>query len=176
MVRLELNLLRATRMVDGAPDVAGLPCDRIEDGEAADYMRRYHLRYGRRQGIRFHHILGSDPGPWLHDHPWDFVSVLIQGGYTEITEQGQVRYDAPCVIQRKAETPHRLIVDHPVWTYVVTGRLRRTWGFHAAGGWVRHDQAGAQPVKPCTPFVADRWLGWHPWKRSSQILPRPRCC
>ena len=47
---------------DGAPDVTGLPCDKISSEEAGDYMRRYHLELTRDRAIRFHHILVSDPG------------------------------------------------------------------------------------------------------------------
>ena len=61
---------------------------------------------------------------------------MLAGAYTEITPAGIVRYEAPCVITRKAEQLHRLVLDAPVWTYVVCGRVRRHWGFATADGWV----------------------------------------
>lgn len=85
---------------------------------------------------RFHHIVSSD-GQDLHDHPWDFVSVLLTGGYRETTPDGDTDYLAPCVIFRKAEALHRLtLLDGPMWTWVVTGPVKRTWGFQTVGGWV----------------------------------------
>jgi hypothetical protein len=127
----------AIRRLDGVPDVdlRTLPCDRlIADG--AEYMRRYYLSYGRSRHARFHHIVASDPQPDLHDHPWDFVSKLLTGTYIEHTPDGTVTYTAPCTIVRKAEHLHQLeLPDGPVWSYVVTGRLRRTWGFATEGGW-----------------------------------------
>lgn len=50
------------------------------------YMRRYILRlgYGGWQ-IRLHHILRSDAGRPLHDHPMSvFYTWLIGGGYSEV--------------------------------------------------------------------------------------------
>lgn len=154
MKDLRLELGRALRFVDGAPDVTGLPCDTISAGEAGEYMRRYHLEFTRDRSIRFHHILASDPMLNLHDHPWDFVSVMLAGAYTEITPDGPVRYEAPCVILRSAGQLHRLVLEAPVWTYVVCGRVRRRWGYQTEDGWVpwtRHEgTAGFAPCEPDT--------------------------
>lgn len=142
---LQLELGRAIRFTDGAPDISGLPCDKISAGEAAEYMRRYYLKHTRDQSIRFHHILTSDPADVFHDHPFDFTSVMLSGSYIEITPDGATRYEAPCVITRKAEQLHRLVLDAPVWTYVVCGRVRRKWGFETKAGWVpwnNHPRAG----------------------------------
>lgn len=152
MQPLRLQLGRAIAWVDGAPDIAGLPCDKIASGEAGEYMRRYHLELTRDRAIRFHHILASDPGTDLHDHPWDFASVMLSGAYTEITPHGAVRYEAPCVITRRAEQLHRLVLDEPAWTYVVCGPVRRHWGFATARGWVHWQRhAGAAALAACEP-------------------------
>src|SRR5258708_6676388 len=108
---LRLQLGRALAFVDGAPDVTGLPCDKTAAEETGECRRRSRLELTRARAIRFHHILASDPGTDLHDHPWDFVSVMLAGDYTEITPAGTVRYEAPCVIMRKAEQLHRLVLD-----------------------------------------------------------------
>ncbi len=141
-IRLELG--RAIRFTDGVPDVSGLPCDKIFGDEAGEYMRRYHLKNTSDQAMRFHHILASDPGRVMHDHPWDFVSVMLAGSYTEVTPRGEVTYEAPCVITRKAEQLHRLELAGPVWTYVVCGPVRRRWGFMTAHGWVWHKAYAGQ--------------------------------
>jgi hypothetical protein len=149
---IRLALGRALAFTDGAPDVTGLPCDKIAAGDAAEYMRRYHLEFTRDRAIRFHHIVASDPGTDLHDHPWDFVSVMLDGAYTEITPDGTTRYEAPCVIMRKAEQMHRLVLDEPAWTYVVCGRARRRWGFATERGWVPWQyHEGPASVLPCEP-------------------------
>ena len=154
-IHAELN--RAIRWVDGAPDITGLPCDVISSEEAGEYMRRYHLKYSKLTSIRFHHILASDPQRDLHNHPWDFISVILSGGYTEHTPDGSIRYDAPCVIRRPAEQFHRLELDGDAWTYVVTGRVKQRWGFQTDRGWIPHDQyAQAGTMAGCEP--ASGWL------------------
>jgi len=57
------------------------------------------------------------------------------------------------VLVRKAEVLHRLeLVSGPVWTYFVTGRFRRPWGFLTPSGWVPHgNYAAAGRVTGCDP-------------------------
>lgn len=123
----------------GVPDVDGLPADELLGPDGAPYMTRHYLRHSREHGdIRFHRIRTSDSDRHLHDHPWDFVSLILHGSYIEITPEAETRYEAPCVIVRRAEDLHRLILpDGEVWTFVVTGRPRRRWGFQTdGGGWM----------------------------------------
>lgn len=49
-----------------------------------DYMRRWILRtpWGT---VRIHNILRSDLDRDMHDHPFDFTSILLKGGYYETT-------------------------------------------------------------------------------------------
>ena len=152
---------RELRTIDGAPDIARLPCDRlIADG--AEYMRRYYTRNPAGQQARFHNILASDPGRNLHDHPWDFISQLLSGTYTEHTPDGSIRYEAPCVIVRKAEQLHRLeLTDGPVWSYVLLGRVRRRWGFMTDHGWVHWKRyPGAGMVTGCSPRQERTYTRW----------------
>jgi len=150
MREVKLDLGRAVRFLDGAPDITGLPCDKISTEEAGEYMRRYHLEFTRDRCIRFHHILASDPALDLHDLPWDFTSVMLAGSYTEITQDGPVTYEAPCVITRPAKRLHRLVLTEPVWTYVICGRVLRKWGYQTERGWVPWDRhEGTTDAGPC---------------------------
>jgi len=142
---------RALRLVDGAPDVSLLPCDRLLDSGGIEYMRRFHLRQGRGPNRRFHLISAGDPGRDFHDHPWDYVTHLLSGTYLERTPDGDALYEAPCTLVRTAEQLHRLeLPDGPIWTYFVTGRFRRRWGFMTESGWVHHrDYAVAGRITGC---------------------------
>lgn len=145
-----------------------------------DYMRRWILRtpWGT---LRIHNILRSDLDRDLHDHPFDFTSFLMKGGYYETTrwvcvDAGTVapeertksalhpftaepghkvgdvieheRYHPRfSVIRRKAEDLHKLRLDKPVWTLVITGPWKRRWGFMTREGWVYwKDYVNAEPV------------------------------
>lgn len=76
--------------VDGKPDVTDLQSDIIEQ-LGHPYMERYFILGQPGNGTstaRYHHIVQSDTSD-LHDHPWDFVSVILDGSYTETTTQGE---------------------------------------------------------------------------------------
>lgn len=140
------------------------------------YMRRWRIGPDWLPGIRVHHILRSDVDRELHDHPFDYVSIILRGGYREITpprtdferDMGypvQHVYRAPAVLFRRAESAHRLILDRPAWTLVLRGPHRREWGFHVPGrGWVhwrefvgsRRGPEGGADVRPGPrgPFVS----------------------
>jgi hypothetical protein len=123
----------------GVPVVDGLRSDLIEQG-GEPYMRRHFLLGGgaRARGTtaRFHEILRSDTAD-MHDHPWDFVSVILSGRYVESTPDGEREFGPGSVLVRRAEQLHRLVLPAgPVWTFVTVGPVRRRWGFATADGWV----------------------------------------
>ncbi len=122
------------------------------------YMRRWRFFRTRRFGVRIHHILRSDPDRDLHDHPFNFTSVILWGGYWEYTldpyllahqerppgfvlhKDGVVRrwYGRGSVLVRRAEQLHRLELPEgsTAWTLVFRGRIRRPWGFLTDKGWI----------------------------------------
>lgn len=55
--------------------------------DGALYLVRYTLLWLPFLKIRLHHILLSDT-ECPHDHPWDFVSIILKGGYREQLERG----------------------------------------------------------------------------------------
>lgn len=123
----------------GVPHVGDLPHDLISQFNQP-YMERYYLLGGSNRApgttARYHHILASDVAD-LHDHPWDFLSVIISGRYIETTPTTEQEYGPGSVLVRKAEQLHRLTLpDGPVWTFVVIGPARRRWGFKTTNGWM----------------------------------------
>jgi len=112
---------------------------RLYKHHLGDYMRRWIFQtpWGT---IHLHHILRSDGDRAFHDHPWNFTSNLLSGGYTELRPAG---YNATTmrvwprwsIVRRKATDLHRLILDKPVWTLVFTSKKLREWGFVEDGKW-----------------------------------------
>lgn len=95
--------------------------------------------------IYLHKINRSDDDRALHDHRADNLSIVLKGSYREViapecqTHRGiymisqaiPVERKRGAIIFRKAEQPHRLVVDHgPVWTLWVKFGDRRDWGFY----------------------------------------------
>ena len=50
------------------------------------YLRRYYILKTRWFRIYLHEILRSDEDRDCHDHPWNFTSIILKGGYWETRE------------------------------------------------------------------------------------------
>lgn len=122
-------------------DLCGHTLEWISDLIGTDYMRRWQLRLPWCT-LRLHHILRSDDDRDFHDHPMDFISLILSGGYIEHTPDGdQRRYLPGDLNRRKAEDLHRLeLPDGPVWTFVLAKPFRRVWGFTTEDGWIAADE------------------------------------
>lgn len=119
--------------------------------------------------IRLHHIMRADRDRVMHDHPWDFWSVVLRGWYIEMRP---TENDRPCfderlpagqesfhvalrgtwsVASRRATDRHR-ITEVPaggVWTLFVTSRPRHWWGFYTPTGKVYYqDYESRHNVEP----------------------------
>lgn len=134
--------------------------------DIGDYMHRWVLRTPLLQ-VRVHCILRSDGDRDLHDHPFDFATLLVRGSYAEtrpgpagsLVEEVRPRWS---LLLRRAEDLHRLrVVDGPVWTLVLAGPYRREWGFATPEGWVawRAYQARRKAEEFCDPCY-DAGLGF----------------
>lgn len=100
-----------------------------------DYMVRFFLLGSRgegdeRWGVRLHHILSSDDDTLYHSHPYNFVSFILWGGYTEYQPDGTVtRYRIGNRNRMSIDDYHRLELEKPAWTLVFTGSRVADWGF-----------------------------------------------
>lgn len=119
------------------------------------YLIRYSLFSCRFFSVKIHKILLSDYD-CHHDHPWAFISLILRGGYVEHSTR-KVKY-VPCapfymwevrevkvsrlygpgsILYRPAEFTHKLEIHQPAWTFVITFKKVREWGFHTPKGWVK---------------------------------------
>jgi hypothetical protein len=112
------------------------------------YMERYVLVAGERFAARVHHIATPDVDRHLHDHPRDFVSVVLRGGYIEARplernpsfvgdiEPTRGRYRGPgSIAYRRACERHAITLVWPdTWTLFLTGPLAQWWGFYTPDG------------------------------------------
>ena len=83
-----------------------------------------------------HRMDGPDSRPTLHDHPWNFLSVVLRGGYIErrldpatmeVREGHTVRH----VNHMRTHDAHAIVslLRWPTWTLLLVGARRRTWGY-----------------------------------------------
>lgn len=134
---------------------------RLRRFDGAIYLDRWGIESDRIGGIFLHKMSAPDPGDHLHDHPWAFASLTLWGGYVEeradcreapLFAAVACRYPATCtpgVPERRRwlswrvmrlDECHRItdLTRRPVWTLVLHGPRRRSWGFFTADGWVHY--------------------------------------
>jgi hypothetical protein len=100
-----------------------------------DYMHRWWLVPPSRFlpfAIRIHHIKREDADPFLHDHPFDWRTIILDGWYREENVFGV--FKTRCEGDTRAasaETLHRIdeVSEGGVWTLFIIGRRRNEWGF-----------------------------------------------
>ena len=108
------------------------------------YLERYYLFLKNRINFPFniflHKFLKSDPDD-LHDHPWNYRTIILAGGYWEYTNEGK-KWRGPLGYKfSKADTFHRIELDpkNPYcWTLFFPGKRINKWGFKTKDGWVHH--------------------------------------
>lgn len=84
--------------------------------------------------VRLHHWLAPDDDRAKHDHPWNFVTFVLKGGYTDVSPAGSQHLKAPAVQYRSAEHQHTVFPDAGgCWTIIVTSKKLRPWGFWVNG-------------------------------------------
>ena len=124
------------------PSLMERPPDFIIGSAEDPYLRRWWLvPRNDTANIYLHEILKDDDDRALHDHPWDFFSVVLSGAYLEHSKNvGPLHriYRKGDINAKKATDLHRLqVLEGPVITLVVTGPRIREWGFDCPNGW-RH--------------------------------------
>ena len=114
-----------------------------------DYLHRWHIiPRNRFFNIYLHHFIGDDNRLELHDHPWNFVSILLKGRLLETfqSEHNQRLHHGwltsryiPWLLPRYYHATHRHCFELPsagpqsAWSLVFTGPRYRNWGFYRDG-------------------------------------------
>jgi len=100
------------------------------------YLRRFYVGPEvRGWQLMLHKLCRPDRERIPHDHPWDFATLCLSGGYTEEVADagGGAKFSnlMPGEARlRSAEHTHRIVkVFGVAWTLVLSGPRRRTWGF-----------------------------------------------
>ena len=84
--------------------------------------------------LRLHCWLHGDDPRYLHDHPWNFWSLVLYGQIYDCGTQGTVIRRAGDLNYFKADYAHTVNVYNPTWTLILTGPvIRPRWGFWVNG-------------------------------------------
>lgn len=102
------------------------------------YVYRWMLGHRKIGSIRLHHWLGPDDDRAVHDHPWWFVSYVLRGYYTDCADTGGTCMSQGVARFRPALHRHTVVPGPDgCWTLVLTGAVRRPWGFWPDGKFVK---------------------------------------
>lgn len=115
-----------------------------------NYLTRWRVIRTPWAAIYVHRFDGPDPRPTLHDHPWNFTSIVLRGGYVERRLNAEtLEVDEAHTVRRvnrvRAAEAHSImrLLRVPTWTLMLVGRRTRTWGYL---------QKAAGPMWAWTPF------------------------
>ena len=110
-------------------------CEARGDGNSP-YLTRITLIETDRFAIYLHWFHRSDADD-LHDHPWDYTSLILWRGYIEQTPEGRTRYRPGNVLKRPATWKHRVVLidGRGAASLVFRGPYLRDWGFWVGNVW-----------------------------------------
>lgn len=139
----------------------------IRDYTGDEYMHRYYLIYKEKlnafeqvkpwPNIYIHRILKSDFDRDPHDHPWNYCTIILAGGYyewvpTKVPSGKTIekrKWRGPgTILWRRANSFHRLEMTSPTLTIFFHGWRFREWGFLTKDGWVDRITYNKQKFSP----------------------------
>ncbi len=94
-------------------------------------------------GIYKHIIMRADEDKHEHDHPWDFLSFILEGSYSEFVDSKLFIRNRFSLKVNDAEFHHKLAnvmgPNKRCVTFVITGPRRRNWGYKTSKGWIDNE-------------------------------------
>ena len=116
--------------------------DRLEN---EPYLIRYYLFLKDRKWFPFniflHKFMKGDPDE-LHDHPWPYATLILKGGYWEVTPKGKYWRGPGSFRIAGPKSLHRVELEEGIhaWTLFIPGPKNREWGFIVNGKWMQHEK------------------------------------
>jgi hypothetical protein len=112
------------------------------------YLERYTILHFKRMHVRFHRIKRPDITPFLHTHPFHYLSIVLWGGYTEFVKGEMRKHGFLSFIRRSASEAHRIVEVKPgTLTLFFTWKTKdRAWSLQddpsgvPAPEWVNYPQ------------------------------------
>lgn len=107
------------------------------------YLERWSIVKIDRLHVRIHHIKRNDATPYLHSHPFSYLSFVFSGGYVEDVEGKEVVRKRFSVALRSNKTFHRIkSVEPQTKTLFITWKSKEPWALRHSGeqveGWIHY--------------------------------------
>jgi hypothetical protein len=89
-------------------------------------------------GYEFPRWIRSDDKRYFHDHPWWFWTLVLRGGYTDVTPNGEDVLTRGSIRFRPSHHQHYVrIPKEGALTILLCGPQSRNWGFWVKGNHLR---------------------------------------
>lgn len=112
-----------------------LPYKEIGWKDIGETFYRYTLLKTPWFNVYLHELNAPKWHPECHDHPWNFITLLLWNGYDEQVGNMIWRRRAGAVLFRPAAFTHNVITPYGVsWSLVFTTAKKRAWSFHPCAG------------------------------------------
>jgi hypothetical protein len=107
----------------------------IRSKEGKLHFRRWQLLKTPWFSIYIHGIYAPDQDKHLHNHPWDYKSLVLKGSYIEETNNGVNLLKFGSVTSRNGEDYHKIktLLTNSVYTLFIVSPAKRTWGYQVNG-------------------------------------------
>lgn len=104
------------------------------------HFRRWEILKTRWGSIWLHAIYKADQDKHLHNHPWDFKSLVLKGSYLEQTEKGIIKQHPGKFNSRNGESYHKILelLSPVVYTLFFVSPTKREWGYKVDGKFIDH--------------------------------------
>ena len=104
------------------------------------HFRRWEILKTRWGSIWLHAIYKADQDKHLHNHPWDFKSLVLKGSYLEQTEKGIIKQHPGKFNSRNGESYHKILelLSPVVYTLFFVSPIKREWGYNVDGKFIDH--------------------------------------
>ena len=106
------------------------------------HFRRWQILKTRWFSIWLHGIYAPDEDKHLHNHPWDFKSIVLKGSYIEQTENGNITQRPGKFNSRNGSDFHKILeLKSPVvYTLFIVSPVKRIWGYKVDGVFIQQDE------------------------------------
>lgn len=127
--RLQHNEGRAVKFPLPVPNFWRLKLGEALECSTGVYLKRWYLETPF-FSLRLHHWLSSDDSRNLHDHPWNFITIVLWNSYLDVVENGSEEVKLLRPKYRNASHKHRVVVSPSgCWSLLLTSGRYRRWGF-----------------------------------------------
>lgn len=114
----------------------------IKSQEGTLHFRRWRLVETKYFRFYVHQIFEFDKDEHLHNHPWNFLSFVLKGGYIEVLSKGKQKLVPRFRFNfHKAADYHRIVwIQKPTISLFLAFGKYRTWGYETSEGHISADE------------------------------------